>query len=613
MVGILPFSPPDESTVFLVSGGAKGITADCVVALARRYRCRFVLVGRTPYDGGADPDWAEGVEDATVLKHAAVARLGRGGDPPALHAVQAAVAGVLARREIRGTLEDVATAGGTAVYVAADVTDGEALRRAVMDVGGSVGRVNGIIHGAGVLADRLVHQKSLTDFDRVLSVKIDGLQNLLACIPFQQLEYLVLFSSVAAFYGNAGQADYAAANEILNKVAHWVRAHAPRCRVLAIDWGPWDGGMVTPELKRRLKAMSVEVIAVDEGTRVLGDLLQVDGDVEAHHAQVIVGAALSALQPLPAAEGVGVPGETHRIRRRLSLAANPFLLDHVIGGRAVLPTVCAVSWMVNTCEELHPGYQFLQIDDYRVLKGIVFDQELAETYVLDLTTQPSSDPSQVVLESLIWSQCDDGMPRYHYRAQITLRRPAPDGVGSGALSDARGAASAAHGATPADHRLYHDGTLFHGDRFQGIDAILSIDESGLTMRVALPPLSWSDQGQFAVRTFNPYLVDVHLQSLLVWARRYVGYGGLPLRIEQGIQYGAMPFGEPMLTTMRVRSRTRQSLVADVEMRNSQDAVCLVVKGAEITLSHRLNALFLENRLDSADVGMELPNDGRLDL
>jgi len=120
-----------------------------------------------------------------------------------------------------------------------------------------MGRVNGIIHGAGVLADRLVHQKSLTDFDRVLSVKIDGLQNLLACIPFQQLEYLVLFSSVAAFYGNAGQADYAAANEILNKVAHWVRAHAPRCRVLAIDWGPWDGGMVTPELKRRLKAMSV--------------------------------------------------------------------------------------------------------------------------------------------------------------------------------------------------------------------------------------------------------------------------------------------------------------------------------------------------------------------
>ncbi len=605
MVGTRRLTVPDENTVFLVSGGAKGITASCVVALARRFRCGFVLVGRTPYDGRDDPDWAEGATDAPALKRAAAAGLGRDGVQRALREVQAAVESVLAQREIRSTLASVAAAGGTAVYVSADVTDGEALRHAVADVSGGAGQINGIIHGAGVLADRLVHQKRLVDFDRVLSVKIDGLRNLLACVPLGQLDHLVLFSSVAAFYGNVGQADYAAANEVLNKVAHWVKSHTRHCRVMAVDWGPWDGGMVTPELKQRLKARAVDVIAVDEGTRILNELVQDDGNAEQQDAQVVVGATLSPLPPSAAAEDPGAPGRTFRIRRKLSLADNPFLTDHVIGGRAVLPTVCAVSWMVGACEGLYPGYQFHRVDDYRVLKGVVFDQELADAHILDITTKPSCNPDQVVLETMIWSQRDDGVPRYHYRAQVTLRRVTSDDVGSGP-------SPTIHRVTPPDYGLYQDGTLFHGERLQGIEAILNIDESGLTMRASLPPLSWGDQGQFPVGTFNPYLVDVHLQSLLVWARRYVGHGGLPLRIEQGVQYRAMPFGAPMLTTMRVRSRSNQALVADVKMRDSRDEVCMVVRGAEITLSPRLNTLFLQNQLELGRAGLGLSLGQRAD-
>ncbi len=56
---------------------------------------------------------------------------------------------------------------------------------------------------------------------------------------------------------------------------------------------------------------------------------------------------------------------SHRLHRTLRLADNPFLVDHVIGGRAVLPTVCAVAWMVNACEQLYPGATFQRVDDYR--------------------------------------------------------------------------------------------------------------------------------------------------------------------------------------------------------------------------------------------------------
>jgi NAD(P)-dependent dehydrogenase (short-subunit alcohol dehydrogenase family) len=599
---------PNESTVFLVSGGARGITADCVVALARRFRSAFILVGRSAYASRLDLSWTNGATDEAGLKRAAMVHLSRDGSRPTPREIQRAAAEVLTHWEIAGTLKAVADAGGRAAYVVADVTDGEALSRAVAATADAIGPVTGIIHGAGVLADKLVHQKSLADFDRVLSVKVDGLRNLLACVPLDQLRYLVLFSSVAGFYGNAGQADYAAANEALNKAAHWVREHAPDCRVVAVDWGPWDGGMVTPELKKQLALRAIDVIPVEEGTQALVTLLSQNEGGREQAAQVVIGSPL-----LPPRRDAPSQERAYRVRRKLTLAQNPFLLDHVIGGRAVLPTVCAVSWMVNACEQLYPGYQFLRVDDYRVLKGVVFDQELADTYALDVTARPALDPDQISFDALIWSGCSatasecalgkqNGLPRYHYRAQVTLQcsngheQPPETGLTSEEWLD-RGQ------AVVSGRSLYQDGTLFHGPTFQGIDAILRIDDDGLTMRASLPPMRREDQGQFAVQSFNPFLIDVQLQSLLVWAKRHLGHVGLPLRIQQGIQYRPMPFGEVFVTSMHVRSRSALSLVADVEIRNGAGALCMAVKGAEITLSARLNELFLQNRVDAAGEGL----------
>lgn len=604
MADVLSPAEPNEATVFLVSGGAKGITADCVVALAERYGSSFILVGRSTFDEGREPSWAEGAVDEPSLKRVALAHLAGAGPPPTPREVQRAAAGVLAQREIGRTLKAVAAAGGRAIYVAADVTDGDVLLRAIARASADIGAVNGIIHGAGVLADKLVHQKSLADFERVLSVKVDGLRNLLACVPLERLDYLVLFSSVAAFYGNAGQADYAAANEVLNKTAHWVRAHASHCRVVAVDWGPWDGGMVTPELKKQLALRAIDVIPVEAGTRTLAGLLQTTAGGQRTGAQVVVGSPLSLVRRTGVGTPEGVPTpRTYHIRRRLTLAQNPFLADHVIGGRAVLPTVCAVGWMVNAGEQLYPGYRFLRVDDYRVLKGIVFDQELADVYTLDLTTRPTRDPDRIQFDALIWSQRGDSLPRYHYRAEVTLQygleaapaAEAGDDYGKVILSGSD---------------LYQDGTLFHGPSFQGIQAIPRIDDDGLTMCASLPPVASSDQGQFVVQTFNPFLIDVQLQSLLVWAKRYAGAGGLPLRIEQGIQYRPMAFGEVMVTSMKVRSRSALSLVADVEIRDSTGTLCMEVKGAEITLSARLNELFLQNRLDLVSAGRRVPASGQ---
>ncbi|MBN1873646.1 MAG: SDR family NAD(P)-dependent oxidoreductase [Anaerolineae bacterium] len=580
---------PNSETVFLVSGGAKGITAQCVIALAERYHCMFILVGRSVYTEEADPVWATNFEDKVDLKRGAMQHLQAIGERPTPQRVQQMVHDVCVQREISLTLRAIKTAGGRAIYISADVTDVAALQAGVAGAVIHLGPVTGIIHGAGVLADKLIQHKTAMDFERVVGVKVQGLENLLACVPLAQLSYLVFFSSVAGFYGNVGQADYAIANEILNKVAHRVQRQYPACRVLAVDWGPWDRGMVTPELKRLLSERNVPMIPVEVGTAILADTL-IEREIR---PQIVVG---GPMEP-PSAE-LDAELRVYRVWRTLSLEANPFLRDHVIGRHAVLPTVCAVAWAVNVCEQMYPGYRFFCAENYKVLKGIVFDETLASAYVLELQ-ELAKGAGQIIFDVLISSETEAGIPRYHYSVQITLRRELP-------AAPVYASVNYTETHTLDGSKLYtrmsasalsaSASILFHGPSFQGVDRVLNLSLRGLTMRCVLPAISSEQQGQFPVQTFNPYLTDVQLQSLLIWAGHFYQMGGLPLRIQKGEQYRPACFDEVTYASLEVREHSARKLVADVTVHDVEGRIYNRVIGAEITLSARLKELFKQNEL-----------------
>jgi hypothetical protein len=117
-----------------------------------------------------------------------------------------------------------------------------------------------------------------------------GLKNLLDATQEDDLKLIVLFSSVAGRYGNSGQCDYAMANEVMNKVA---RAEAARrgddCLVRSIDWGPWDGGMVTPALKRWFAERGISTIGLAQGAAAFVDELLSAGP-EADQTEIILSA-----------------------------------------------------------------------------------------------------------------------------------------------------------------------------------------------------------------------------------------------------------------------------------------------------------------------------------
>jgi NAD(P)-dependent dehydrogenase (short-subunit alcohol dehydrogenase family) len=223
-----PMGVLNPASVVVVSGGARGITAHCVVKLAQKARCKFILLGRSELE--SEPDWAKDCEDEVELKRRAMKDLQARGEKPVPTKILKTIKGIQARREILGTLQAVRATGGQAEYVSVDITNRQALQDKLVEPMHRLGPVTGIIHGAGNLADKLIEKKSEKDFETVFSPKVDGLSNLLTCIPTRQLDFLVLFSSIVGFYGNVGQSDYAIANEVLNKTAFLLKRQNPECR-----------------------------------------------------------------------------------------------------------------------------------------------------------------------------------------------------------------------------------------------------------------------------------------------------------------------------------------------------------------------------------------------
>jgi NAD(P)-dependent dehydrogenase (short-subunit alcohol dehydrogenase family) len=572
---------PDQritpSSVVLVSGGARGITAQCVVKLAERTKCKFILLGRSAAESPKIAG-AQNVTDESVLKQLIMDDLKAKGEKPSLQKVQKIFRSIQSNREIQETLDAVQTAGGHAEYIQVDITNRDDLQEKLAEPVHRLGKINGIIHGAGNLADKLIEKKSVQDYEMVFAAKVDGLENILSSVPVAQLNFLVLFSSIVGFYGNVGQADYAMANEILNKTAHLIKRKNPDCHVVSIGWGPWDSGMVTPELKKAFEERDVKVIPADVGASILvEELLPSVEEI----VQVVVGNA----PPRPIEEG-NSELRHYEIRRKLSLDANPFLNDHRIGSNPVLPATCAATWVASACEQLYPAHTFSTLENYKVLKGIVFDDNLADEYVLDLKETAKSPNGDVEFDALIWSLTKSGKKLFNYSLLVKLSKEPLPQPALDAINMQEGAAhESIHG-----QQLYEDGTLFHGPAFQGVQQVLHVSPGKLIMRVELPQLTEKIQGQFPVQTGNPFIYDAIVQGLLIWAQRFYQAPCLPSYMEKLEHYKAIPFGQPIHVSLAIRSQSETAVVGDLTVQDPQGETYMRILGLQGTISPRLNSL-----------------------
>jgi NAD(P)-dependent dehydrogenase (short-subunit alcohol dehydrogenase family) len=267
-----PALPFDAGSVVVVTGGARGITARAAVAVAQATGCRLELLGRTPLPAESEDPRTAAATDRAALRRALV-EVGELRTPAA---IETACDGIMAAREIRATLRTLRDLGCPTTYHSVDVRDRSALHRVLQDVRRRHGRIDAIVHGAGVLDDRLAGGKTDEGFDRVFATKVDAARTLLAQMQ-HDVRLLVLFGSVSGVFGNRGQVDYGAANDALDELANRLDGADGR-RIVSIDWGPWaatpDGsgngrGMVSPELEREYARRGVGLVDPESGVRAL--------------------------------------------------------------------------------------------------------------------------------------------------------------------------------------------------------------------------------------------------------------------------------------------------------------------------------------------------------
>ena len=169
-------------------------------------------------------------------------------------------------REIARTLADLRASGIEATYRTCDVTDPEAVRAVLGEVASRYGRIDGIIHGAGVLRDGLLGQMSPEDFSVVADVKFLGAWNLFSAAEGAGLRFFVGLSSVAAIQGNLGQANYAAANRMMSALLRYLGRKNGSVRFKALMLPPVEGaGMAeNAEVRELLKRKGVAYIHAHE-------------------------------------------------------------------------------------------------------------------------------------------------------------------------------------------------------------------------------------------------------------------------------------------------------------------------------------------------------------
>ena len=255
----------DDRSVVLVTGGARGITAEVAREFAERHRPVLVLCGSSALPPTAEDGATAALTDARQLKAALIKRARESGTPVEPAAIESAYRQLLKEREIRENIEALRRSAAAVEYHQIDVRDEAAFGGFIDRIYATHGRIDGVVHGAGIVEDKLIRDKTGESFDRVVDTKTASSFILSRKLRPESLKFLALFTSVAGTFGNRGQSDYGAANEILSKVALHLDRKWPG-RVVAISWGPWDkAGMVTPEIKRQFETLGIEAVSIELG------------------------------------------------------------------------------------------------------------------------------------------------------------------------------------------------------------------------------------------------------------------------------------------------------------------------------------------------------------
>ncbi|MBL8972725.1 MAG: SDR family NAD(P)-dependent oxidoreductase, partial [Myxococcales bacterium] len=164
---------------------------------------------------------------------------------------------------------EIEAMGARVTVEAVDVADREALAAALRRIPEAL-PLRGVVHAAGVIEDGLLVAQTAAGIARVFAPKVLGAWHLDALTAEAELDFFVLFSSLAGVLGSAGQANYAAANCCLDALAQLRRGRGRPAQ--SLQWGAWADGLAAG-LGERLGRVGMGVLAPAQGVALLAEAM----------------------------------------------------------------------------------------------------------------------------------------------------------------------------------------------------------------------------------------------------------------------------------------------------------------------------------------------------
>ncbi len=568
----------DEKTVFVATGAAGSIVSAIVADLAAASGGTFYLLDVVPEPDPNNSDLERFVEDKDGLKRDLFSRIQARGERATPALVEKELAALERAQAARAAIEAVRAAGGTARYFSVDMRDGEAVARVIDQVRKNSGRIDVLLHAAGVDRSRALPQKEPGEFDLVFDVKSDGFFNLLHAIGDMPLGASVVFSSIAGRFGNPGQTDYSAANDLLCKITSNLRTTRPETRALAIDWTAWGGiGMATRgSIPKVMETAGIDMLPPEAGVPLIRRELTAGGT----RGEVVIGQRLGVLlkewdetggvdqaaSDFRAAKQPAFKGPlTERIARAgifapfvveatLDPKVQPFLYDHQIEGTPVLPGVMGIEAFAEAALCPLPEWRVEAIENVEFLAPFKFYRNEPRTVAVEAVIHPT-DGGVFADCRLIGERSLPNQPvpqtTTHFTAQVRLTRQSP------AAAMSRFLLPAGRGVAAADiYRLY-----FHGPAYQVIErAWWTGKQIVALMAKDLPSNHYPAE---LPTKMSPRLIELCFQAAGIWEMAVQNRMGLPQHVDRVSLFGPPEQAEGRLYAVITPDADKGSFDAEV--------------------------------------------------
>ncbi|MFG3407985.1 SDR family NAD(P)-dependent oxidoreductase [Streptomyces sp. NPDC048142] len=366
-----------DSDVLLVTGGGKGITAECALAIARQTGVKLAVIGRS--DPALDEDLAT-------------------------------------------NLRRMQDSGATVRYAAADVTDPVRTAAAITRLTAELGPVTAVLHGAGRNEPASLTGLGIDDFHTTFAPKVDGLRTVLDTVGEKNLKLLVSFGSIIGRSGLRGEAHYATANEWLADLTENVARDNPNCRARCMEWSVWSGIGMGEKLSvvESLSREGITPVSPDQGVEIL---LRLISDPDAPVVTVISGRTEGIttvrrdLPPLPLLRFTGSPlvryhGVELVTEAELNSGTDLYLPDHLLDGNMLMPAVIGIEAMVQVASAVTGRNDIPVIEGAQFLRPIVVPPA-GTTRIRIAATVTDTDTVDVAIHTQ-----DTGFAAEHFRARL---------------------------------------------------------------------------------------------------------------------------------------------------------------------------------------------------